>query len=68
VTGRSARFELCAGCLDTRWYAQLGIPSFGFGPGRFDVSHGPDEYVDEVAMRRVAAVYARYAAELLAAG
>jgi len=68
VTGRLARFELCAGCLDTRWYAQLGIPSFGFGPGRFDVSHGPDEYVDEVAMRRVAAVYARYAAELLAAG
>ena len=68
VTGRPARFELCAGCLDTRWYAQLGIPSFGFGPGRFDVSHGPDEYVDEVAMRRVAAVYARYAAELLAAG
>ena len=68
VTGRPARFELCAGCLDTRWYAQLGIPSFGFGPGRFDVSHGPDEYVDEAAMRRVAAVYARYAAELLATG
>jgi acetylornithine deacetylase/succinyl-diaminopimelate desuccinylase-like protein len=68
VTGRPPRFELCAGCLDTRWYAQLGIPSFGFGPGRFDVSHGPDEYVDEAAMRRVAAVYARYAAELLAAG
>jgi succinyl-diaminopimelate desuccinylase len=67
VTGRPARFELCAGCLDTRWYAQLGIPSFGFGPGRFDVSHGPNEYVDETAMRRVAAVYARYAGELLAA-
>ncbi len=68
VTGRPAGFELCAGCLDTRWYAQLGIPSFGFGPGGFEVSHGPAEYVDEAAMRRVAAVYARYAGELLAAG
>jgi succinyl-diaminopimelate desuccinylase len=67
VTGHPARFELCAGCLDTRWYAELGIPSFGFGPGRFEVSHGPNEYVDEAALRRVAAVYARYAAELLAA-
>lgn len=65
VTGRPAHFELCAGCLDTRWYAQLGIPSFGFGPGSFEVSHGPNEYVDEAAMRRVAAVYARYAATLL---
>jgi succinyl-diaminopimelate desuccinylase len=68
VTGHPAGFELCAGCLDTRWYAQLGIPSFGFGPGRFEVSHGPHEYVDEAAMRRVAAVYARYAGQLLAAG
>jgi succinyl-diaminopimelate desuccinylase len=67
VTGHPARFELCAGCLDTRWYAELGIPSFGFGPGRFEVSHGPNEYVDEAALRRVAAVYARYAADLLAA-
>jgi succinyl-diaminopimelate desuccinylase len=67
VTGRPARFELCAGCLDTRWYAQLGVPSFGFGPGRFDVSHGPNEYVDEAAMRRVAACYALYAGRLLAA-
>jgi len=66
VTGRPARFELCAGCLDTRWYAQLGIPSFGFGPGRFEVSHGPHEYVDESALRRVAAVYAHYAGQLLA--
>lgn len=65
ISGAPARFELCAGCLDTRWYAQLGIPAFGFGPGRFDVSHGPDEYVDESAMRRVAAVYGLYAARLL---
>ena len=65
VTGAPARYELCAGCLDTRWYAQLGIPAFGFGPGRFEVSHGPDEYVEEAALRRVAAVYALFAGRLL---
>ncbi|HEU4948554.1 MAG TPA: ArgE/DapE family deacylase [Kribbella sp.] len=65
VTGIPARYELCAGCLDTRWYSQLGIPAFGFGAGRFDVSHGPNEYVEEAAMRRVAAVYGLFAGELL---
>lgn len=65
ITGAPAWFRLCAGCLDTRWYSQLGIPAFGFGGGRFDVSHGPDEYIEEAAMRRVAAVYGSYAARLL---
>ena len=58
-------FELCPGTLDTRWYAQLGIPAFGYGAGRLDVSHGPDEYIDEAAMRRCAAVYTLAASELL---
>jgi len=66
ITGFPARYELCAGCLDTRWYSQLGIPAFGFGAGRFEVSHGPNEYVEEVAMRRVAAVYALFAIALFA--
>jgi succinyl-diaminopimelate desuccinylase len=66
ITRTPARYQLCGGCLDTRWYSQLGIPAFGFGPGRFDVSHGPNEYVEEAAMRRVAAVYGLYAARLLA--
>ncbi|WP_163509122.1 M20 family metallopeptidase [Fodinicola acaciae] len=65
VEGRPARFEMCAGILETRWYDQLGIPAFGYGPGRLDVSHGPSEYVDEAAMRRCAAVYALYANEML---
>ena len=47
--------------LETRWYAQLGIPAFAYGAGRLDVSHGPDEYIDEAAMRRCAAVYALFA-------
>jgi succinyl-diaminopimelate desuccinylase len=59
-----AAFELCPGVLDTRWYSQLGIPAFAYGGGRLEVAHGPDEYIDEAAMRRCAAVYARFAAEL----
>ncbi len=66
IAGAPARYELCAGCLDTRWYSQLGIPSFGFGAGTFEVSHGPNEYVEEDALRRVAAVYALFAGRLLA--
>jgi acetylornithine deacetylase/succinyl-diaminopimelate desuccinylase-like protein len=60
--GAPARFELCPGVLDTRWYAQLGIPAFAYGGGRLDISHGPAEYIEEDAMRRCAAVYARFAA------
>ena len=61
VEGAPPRFELCPGVLETRWYAQLGIPAFAYGAGRLDVSHGPDEYIDEAAMRRCAAVYALFA-------
>ena len=65
VEGAPPRFELCPGVLETRWYAQLGIPAFAYGAGRLDVSHGPDEFIDEAAMGRCAAVYARFAGELL---
>jgi succinyl-diaminopimelate desuccinylase len=67
VEGAAATFRLCPGVLDTRWYSQLGIPAFAYGGGRLDVSHGPDEYIDEAAMRRCAAVYALFAAPALAA-
>ncbi|MFI6512331.1 M20 family metallopeptidase [Streptosporangium sp. NPDC050855] len=63
--GAPARFETCPGILETRWYAQLGIPAFGHGPGLLEVSHGPGEYVDEAAVRRCAAVYALYAGDML---
>ncbi|MGC5014214.1 M20/M25/M40 family metallo-hydrolase [Streptosporangium sp. DT93] len=65
VHGAPARFETCPGILETRWYAQLGIPAFGHGPGLLEVSHGPGEYVDEAAVRRCAAVHALYAADML---
>jgi acetylornithine deacetylase/succinyl-diaminopimelate desuccinylase-like protein len=61
VHGTPARFELCPGVLDTRWYAQLGIPAFAFGGGGLEVAHGPDEYIDEAAMQCCAAVYALFA-------
>jgi acetylornithine deacetylase/succinyl-diaminopimelate desuccinylase-like protein len=64
AAGGTATFELCPGVLDTRWYAQLGIPAFAYGGGRLDVSHGPHEYIDEAAMRRCAAVYASFAGEV----
>jgi acetylornithine deacetylase/succinyl-diaminopimelate desuccinylase-like protein len=66
VRGEPARFEMCGGILENRWYDQLGIPAFGFGAGRLDVSHGPNEYVDEQELFQAAAVYALYAGEVLA--
>jgi succinyl-diaminopimelate desuccinylase len=62
VEGVAPSFQLCPGVLDTRWYSQLGIPAFAYGGGRLEISHGPDEYIDEAAMCRCAAVYALFAA------
>lgn len=66
VQGAPPSFEMCAGILDIRWYAQLGIPAFAYGAGRLDCSHQPHEYVDERKLRQTAAVYALYAHEMLA--
>jgi acetylornithine deacetylase/succinyl-diaminopimelate desuccinylase-like protein len=63
VEGAAPAFQMCPGVLDTRWYSQLGIPAFAYGGGRLDVAHGPDEYIDEDAMRRCAAVYALFAGQ-----
>ncbi|MEV0181711.1 M20/M25/M40 family metallo-hydrolase [Streptomyces sp. NPDC050625] len=65
VRGIPARFEMCGGILEIRWYDQLGIPAFAFGAGRLDVSHGPNEHVDEQELFKAAAVYACYAGEVL---
>jgi succinyl-diaminopimelate desuccinylase len=64
VESAAPAFELCPGVLETRWYAQLGVPAFAYGGGRLDVSHGPAEFIDEAAMRRCAAVYALFPGEL----
>jgi acetylornithine deacetylase/succinyl-diaminopimelate desuccinylase-like protein len=62
VEGEAPPLERCPGVLETRWYAHHGVPALAYGPGRLDVSHGPDEVVEEAAMRRCAAVYALFAA------
>lgn len=45
-------------------FSWLGIPAFGHGAGRLDVSHGPHDYIDEAAMRRCATVHALSAGDL----
>jgi len=64
VTGEAARFEMCPGLLETRFYAAQGIPAFGYGPGLLSVAHGPNEYVDTRKIVDTAAIYALTAMEL----
>ena len=65
VTGKPARFELCPGLLETRFYAARGVPSYAYGPGLLSVAHGPDEYVDLRRVIEYAAVYALAAIKVL---
>jgi len=67
VTGCAPRFEMCPGLLETRFYAERGIPAYAYGPGLLAVSHGPNEFVDVARMVQCAAVYARTAATVLTA-
>jgi succinyl-diaminopimelate desuccinylase len=50
VTGKAPRFELCPGLLETRFFYKSGIPSYGYGPGLLEVSHGPAEFVEIAAV------------------
>jgi succinyl-diaminopimelate desuccinylase len=65
VTGKSARFEMCPGLLETRFYAALGIPALAYGPGLLTVSHGPNEFVPIANLAHCAEIYARTAMEIL---
>jgi len=65
ITRRTPQFEMCPGLLETRFYAQRGIPALACGPGRLSVSHGPNEFVSVREMENCAAVYALTAAKLL---
>lgn len=66
VTGRAPRFEMCPGLLETRFYAERGMPAYAYGPGPLPVAHGPREFVRIDRMVECAAIYARTAATLLA--
>lgn len=65
VTGKAARFEMCPGLLEIRFYADRGMPAYAYGPGLLAVSHGPKEFVDIDRMVDCAAIYARVAATVL---
>lgn len=65
VTGKPAQFEMCPGLLETRFYAERGIPAFAYGPGLLSVSHGPNEFVPVDRIVSCAAIYAATAARLL---
>jgi succinyl-diaminopimelate desuccinylase len=65
VEGSPPAFELCPGLLETRWYARDGIPALAYGPGRLDISHGPEEHVEIDALVRCATVYALTIARVL---
>ena len=64
VTGAPARFELCPGLLETRFYAARGVPSYAYGPGLLAVAHGPNEYVDLRRVVECASIYALTAMHL----
>jgi acetylornithine deacetylase/succinyl-diaminopimelate desuccinylase family protein len=66
VTGKPPAFEMCPGLLETRFYAQRGIPALAYGPGILAVSHGPSEFVPVQNIRDCAAVYALVAQAMLA--
>jgi succinyl-diaminopimelate desuccinylase len=68
VVGKTPVFEMCPGLLETRWYAQQGIPAFAYGPGLLTVSHGPQEFVPVEKITQVALIYALTAVQLLGKG
>jgi acetylornithine deacetylase/succinyl-diaminopimelate desuccinylase family protein len=65
VTGRAAKFEMCPGLLEIRFYAEQGMPAYAYGPGLLAVAHGPREFVDTDRIVECAAIYARTAATVL---
>jgi acetylornithine deacetylase/succinyl-diaminopimelate desuccinylase-like protein len=56
---------MCPGLLEIRYYAALGVPAYAYGPGRLEVAHGPEEFVDLRRIMDCAAVYALVALDML---
>ncbi len=68
VLEKEPEFELCPALLETRFYAQLGIPAFAYGPGLLSVAHGPNEYVNLKKVEEFALIYALTACDILSSG
>ena len=67
VTGAAPAFEMCPGLLETRFYAERGVPALAYGPGILAVSHGPREFVKIERMIECAKIYALTAIAMLGA-
>jgi acetylornithine deacetylase/succinyl-diaminopimelate desuccinylase-like protein len=65
VTGKAAKFEMCPALLEIRFYNELGVPAYAYGPGLLTVAHGPKEFVNTDRIVECAAIYARTAATVL---
>ena len=65
VAGSAPQFEMCPGLLETRFYAEQGVPAYAYGPGLLSVAHGPNEYVDLRKVRETAGIYALTALQML---
>jgi acetylornithine deacetylase/succinyl-diaminopimelate desuccinylase-like protein len=65
VTGAEPEFELCPGLLETRFYAESGVPALAYGPGVLSLSHGPEEYVEARRLVDCAKIYGLTALRLL---
>jgi succinyl-diaminopimelate desuccinylase len=65
VAGEAPEFEMCPGLLETRFYAEAGVPAYAYGPGLLSVSHGPNEFVRISRMVECAKIYALVAAQQL---
>ncbi len=68
VLEKEPAFELCPALLETRFYAQQGIPAFAYGPGLLSVAHGPNEYVNLKKVEEFALIYALTAYDILSSG
>jgi succinyl-diaminopimelate desuccinylase len=64
-THAPARFELCPGVLETRFFGGSDVPGYGYSPALLDLSHGPNEHVALDALFDCTSVYANAAARLL---
>ncbi len=65
VTGSPASCRLCPGLLETRFYAEVGVPAVAYGPGELELAHGPAESVSLARLDQCAEIYARTALDLL---
>jgi succinyl-diaminopimelate desuccinylase len=65
VSGKTPRFEMCPGLLETRFYTGQGVPGYAYGPGLLSAAHGPNEYVDLRKVIDCAAIYALTALDVL---